>query len=203
MDQYFLSNEWVEFFFCVTPASKSVKNIQVPPPPPEVAKPKFSHFHILKLLFPSIFCWYFRYFVSETHIFRSQNTSAYIHNQCSFLLYKRQYTDKTLTLGKSMYLWVSRASEIRKFLHFHILKMLFLSIFCWCFRYFVGTNDMLVGLRVPTNFQMYRQNSKRALWGGGGSCPPAPPPPPSGYANVPYAAWRSAACITMYCTMQM
>ena len=30
---------------------------------------KFSHFHILKLLFPSIFCWYFRYFVSETHSF--------------------------------------------------------------------------------------------------------------------------------------
>ena len=30
---------------------------------------KFSHYHILKLLFPSIFCWYFRYFVSETYIF--------------------------------------------------------------------------------------------------------------------------------------
>ena len=27
----------------------------------------FSHFHILKLLFPSIFCWYFWYFISETH----------------------------------------------------------------------------------------------------------------------------------------
>ena len=26
------------------------------------------HFHILKLLFPSIFCWYFRYFVSETYL---------------------------------------------------------------------------------------------------------------------------------------
>ena len=25
-----------------------------------------SHFHMLKLLFSSIFCWYFRYFVSET-----------------------------------------------------------------------------------------------------------------------------------------
>ena len=39
---------------------------------------KFSHFHILKLPFLSIFCWYFRYFVSETFIFRSQITSAYI-----------------------------------------------------------------------------------------------------------------------------
>ena len=27
---------------------------------------KFSHFHLLKLLFPSILCWYFRYFASET-----------------------------------------------------------------------------------------------------------------------------------------
>ena len=34
---------------------------------------------------------------------------------------------------------------------------------------------MLVGLHVPTNFQMYRQNSEKAL--------PPPPPPPSGYAN--------------------
>ena len=39
---------------------------------------------------------------------------------------------------------------------------------------------MLVGLHVPTNFQMYRQNSEKALLGGGGG--PAPPPP-SGYAN--------------------
>ena len=28
---------------------------------------------------------------------------------------------------------------------------------------------MLVGLHVPTNFQMYRQNSEKALLGGGGS----------------------------------
>ena len=76
------------------------------------------------------------------------------------------------------------ASELRKFGHFYIvLKVLFLSIFCWYFRYFVGTNDMLVGLHVPTNFQMYRQHSEKALWGGGGdNCPP-PPPPPSGYAS--------------------
>ena len=30
---------------------------------------KFFHLLILKLLFPSIFCLYFRYFVSETYIF--------------------------------------------------------------------------------------------------------------------------------------
>ena len=34
---------------------------------------KFSHFHILKLLFPSILCWYFRYFVSETYLISGVN----------------------------------------------------------------------------------------------------------------------------------
>ena len=37
---------------------------------------------------------------------------------------------------------------------------------------------MHVGLHVPTNFQMYRQNSEKTLWGGGGIAPLAPPPPP-------------------------
>ena len=68
----------------------------------------------------------------------------------ALFIYKRQYTDKTLTMIKSMYM---RASELRKFSHFYILKLLFLSIFCWYFRYFVGTNDMLVGLHVPTKFR--------------------------------------------------
>ena len=81
----------------------------------------------------------------------------------------------------------SGACELRKFWYHYILKLLFLSLFCWYIRYFVGTNDMLVGLHVPTNFQMYRQISKcsdktpkRHYWGGGGQLPP---PPPSGYAN--------------------
>ena len=79
------------------------------------------------------------------------------------------------------------ASELRKFRYFYILKLLFLSIFCRYIRYFVGTNDMLVGLHVPTNFPRYRQISKctdkspkRHYWGGG-AMPPSPPP--SGYAN--------------------
>ena len=76
----------------------------------------------------------------------------------------------------------SGTSELRKIWHFYILKRLFLSIFCRYIRYFVGTNDMLVGLHVPTNFQMYRQKSEKALLGGGGQLPP--PPPPSGYANA-------------------
>ena len=38
---------------------------------------------------------------------------------------------------------------------------------------------MLVGLHVATNFEMYRQNSEKALWGGGGIAPLPPPPPPA------------------------
>ena len=37
-------------------------------------------------------------------------------------MYKRQYTDKTLTLWKSMYMRASGASELRKFLYFYINK---------------------------------------------------------------------------------
>ena len=68
-----------------------------------------------------------------------------------------------------------RASELRKFWHFYILKLLFLSIFCRYMRYFVGTNDMLVGIG----------GDPRGTGGGGGTCTPSnfsggivPPPPP-------------------------
>ena len=68
--------------------------------------------------------------------------------------------------------------SIEFFSHVHILKLLFLLIFCWYFRFFVGTNDMLVGLHVPTNSQMYRQNSEKSIMGGGGAgkLPPCPLP---------------------------
>ena len=137
---------------------------------------KFVHLLILKLLFPSIFCWYILQTLSlclrNIYIFRSPITSAYIYNQCSFLsllmVWHYDINDKILTLRKSMYMRASGASELRKFLHFHIQKLLFISIFCWYFRNFVGTNDIFVGLHVPTDFQIYRQNSEKALWVGGG-----------------------------------
>ena len=96
-----------------------------------------------------------------------------LHVPTNFLIYRQ-----TLTLNKCMCM---RASELRKFWNFYILNLLFLSIFCRYIRYFVGTNDMLVGSYVPTNFQMYRQKSEKALLGGGGggaAAPPCPPPPP-------------------------
>ena len=132
---------------------------------------------------------------SETYIFRTQiHLHTYTINAVPFnylwygAIYKWQYTDKTLTLRKCMYMRTSGASELRNFSIFTFLKLLFLSIFCRYIRYFVGTNDMLVGLHVPTNFQMYRQifkctdkTPKKHYWGGGGGA--VAPPPPSGYAN--------------------
>ena len=103
----------------------------------------FLHFHILKVLFPSIFCWYFRYFVSETYIFRSPNTIVYTIIWCSSLLLsvvwglcKQQYTDKTLTLN-NIYLCerVERAS-LKNFRIFTLYN-------CYFLQYFVGTSDTL------------------------------------------------------------
>ena len=130
---------------------------------------KFWYFYILTLLFLSIFCRYSRYFVGTNDMLVG------LHVPTNFLIYRQ-----TLTLSKCMCMRLSGASELRKFWHFYILNLLFLSIFCRYIRYFVGTNDMLVGSHVPTNFQMYRQKSEKALLGAA-----APPPcPPSGYANV-------------------
>ena len=108
----------------------------------------FWHFHILKLLFLSIFCRYNRYFVGTNGL---ACLSAYMYRQIS-KIYRQ-----TLTLSKCMCMRASGASELRKFWYFYILTLLFLSIFCRYSRYFVGTNDMLVGLHVPTNFLIYRQ----------------------------------------------
>ena len=77
-----------------------------------------------------------------------------------------------------MYMRASAASELEIFRIFTLKNWYF-------FQYFVGTsstlsvhstNDMFVGLHVPTNFQMYRQHSEKALVA-------PPPPPPSGYAS--------------------
>ena len=147
------------------------------------------------LIFSRIFTlqnhYFLQYFVgtSDTlsrkymYIFRSQITSAYICNQCSFpfsmALYKRQYVNKTLTLRKSMYMRASGASELRIFFNFHILKLLFS-------QYFVGTSATLSVQMTFLSANMYRQISKctdktpkkhYGGGGGGGNCPLCSPPP--------------------------
>ena len=113
---------------------------------------KIWHFHIIKLLFPSIFLWVLKILCLRNihvYILRSKIYIC-IHNiqsmQFPFITYGMalyiilQYTDKTLTLRESIY-----ASELNFFSsHFHILKRLFLSIFCWYVGYFVGTKKKLM-----------------------------------------------------------
>ena len=54
----------------------------------EYASERALHLVSLKLLFPSIFCWYFRYFVSETYIFSGLqlHLHTYTINAVSFSL---------------------------------------------------------------------------------------------------------------------
>ena len=162
---------------------------------------KIWHFHILKLLFPSIFLLVLHLpCLRNIFNFRCQITSAYIYNQCSFRLLLMVWcyiidsipTNRhTQTLSKCMCMRASGASELRTFWLFYILKLLFLSIFC---RY---TSDTLSVQMTCLSAYMYRQISKctdkfsnvqtklrKSIIGGWGAVAPSPPPPPpSGYAN--------------------
>ena len=125
--------------------------------------------------------------------FRCQH-SPYIYNHqinaVSFYyswygaIYKRQYTDKTLTLRKCMCMRASEASELRKFRYFTFLN-------CYFFRYFVGTSDALSVQMTCLSAYMYRQIyqctdkfpnvptkvRKDIIGGGGGAIAPPPAPP--------------------------
>ena len=130
---------------------------------------------ILKLLFPSIFCWYFRYFVSETYIFQVSNYIC-IHIQSMqfpFITYGIWHYDITTVCRQNtnieiiyMYMRASGASELIKMLHFHIKKLLFLSIFCW---YNLHTCRLTCTDRFPNVPTKLRKSM---------------PPPPSGYASA-------------------
>ena len=58
----------------------------------------------------------------------------------------------------------------RNVLHFHNLTLPFLSIICRYFRYFVSTNDMLVGLHVPPNSEFPIATHPIWLYGSASMC---------------------------------
>ena len=138
------------FFFCTSapPVKKSFPGPCPPPPPPSSglsgSVPVGSESYL----------WIVSYFLSQISFSPdiasrpSPHWDQRLHSQCLQCQWHKS--------GRNFL-------ELRKFSHFHILKLLFLLIFCWYFRYFVGTNDMLVGSHVPTNFQMYQQNYARWL----------------------------------------
>ena len=148
----------------------------------------FSHFHILKLLFPSIFCWYFRYTLSEIYTF--SGLKLYMHtytiNAVSFYflwygaIYKRQCINKTLTFRK-YYVYASERAERASLEHFafshsktsisfNILLVLQLSCrYKWHACRLTCTDKFP---NVPTKL-------RKSIIGG-----LLPPPPPSGYASA-------------------
>ena len=109
------------------------------------------------------------------YICRSQNTCCIcIHKwiiAVSFLFlrvwrYKCQYTEKTLTLRKFMYIY-ERAQKILAVSH---SKTAISSNILLILQNFVGTVTYL-------SAYMYRQKSEKALGGGGGGGKNCPPPP--------------------------
>ena len=107
-------------------------------------------------IFFSIFTFYNCYFLlysvgtsdtlSQKHIYFQ--VSNYTCRQFPFITYgmtlhKRYTTDKS-TLWKSMFMRASGASEVENFDILHTKSAIFLPIFCRYFRYFVGTNYMLM-----------------------------------------------------------
>ena len=98
------------------------------------------------------------------------------------------YISKTVyrqnTNIEKVYVYICERASLENFGIFTFLN-------CYFFQYFVGTSDTLsVQMtclsayytctdkfpNVPTNFQMYRQKSEKALLGGGGAAPPPPAP---------------------------
>ena len=147
---------------------------------------KFSHFYILnKLRFPSTFCGYFWYFISETYTFSGLKLHLHTYRPtinavpCYDLwygvtrtpLYKRQlqFTDKTLTLRQFMY--ICERAERASWANFRIFTY-FSNYF---FQYFVGTSDTFSGQMTCLSAYIYRKISKctdkspkKHYWGGGG-----------------------------------
>ena len=136
---------------------------------------KFSNFYILKLLFLQYFVGT-SYTLFQKHIYFQVSNNicilTYTINAVSFshltydAIYKQQYTDKTLTLRKCMYMRASGASELRKLSQFHILKLLFPPIFCWYNKYY--TSDTLSQKRIHGTTSAYTINavSFYYLWYG-------------------------------------
>ena len=85
--------------------------------------------------------------------------------QCSFILLLMvwSYTNDSIPINTNIeQCMCMRASELRKFWHFYILKLLFLSIFC---RYI--------------NWQITCIPWLNFIWGGGQAPPPPPPSTPT------------------------
>ena len=117
----------------------------------------FSHFHILKLLFPSIFCWYFRYFVSETYLFYFiQNDSQ--GSRWSKIVFGAGLFEQYSTL--SLNIWLLKSWN----------------------KYLISSCRFQKQFNYPWITFFFGHPT---WWGGGGTCPPPGAPPVELYATAP------------------
>ena len=84
---------------------------------------------------------------------------------CMVWHYKRQYTDKTLTLRKSY----ECVSELKFCSYFHSLNLLFPSIFCWYFMILCLRNIYMFRSQITSAYYIYNTVnavSFHCLWYG-------------------------------------
>ena len=150
----------------------------------------FSHFHILKLLFPSIFCWYFWYFISKTHIFSGLKLHLHIQSmQFPVITYgmalyiNDSYVYRQNTNIEENLCICERAERASLEFFSRIFTLIFtlLQILCrytWHACRLTCSNKFR---NVPT--KLWKSIIGRGGGGGGGIAPLPSPPPPPGYAN--------------------
>ena len=144
------------------------------------------HFYILKLRFPSIILLVLMIlYLRNMYIFRSQITICMIHNitnavPCYYLwygviIYKRQYTDKKLTLRKSMNMRASldfffAFSHSKTAISFNILLVLLILYLRNCRNIYIFRSQITIcmihihvsSLQSPVityGMALYRQNT--------------------------------------------
>ena len=106
-------------------------------------------------------------YLRNIYIFRSQITICMIHIinavPCYYLWYMALYTNDSIPTKHWHWenLWI--CERARRILHFHILKLLFPSIFCWYFWYFFSKTCIFSGLKLQSAWYIYHQCSSLLL----------------------------------------
>ena len=147
---------------------------------------KFWHFHILKLIFPSIFLLVLHILcLRNIFNFRCQITSAYIYNQCSFrlLLMVWCYINDSIPTNTNIeQMYICERAERASLEHFGFFT--FLSAISFNI---LSVHQILCRYKMTClSAYMYRQISKctdkfsklrKSIIGGGGAVAPPPPAP--------------------------
>ena len=166
----------VKIIPCPAGTSLPPSIMEVPPPPPGAKTTAISFNILLVLQTPLSQKHTFSGLKLHLHTYTNTINAVSLYYLWYGAIYTRQYTDQNTYVEKNLY---NYASELRKCSHFHILKLLFLSIFCWYFQITLSVQMTCllgpVGSHVPTKFPNVPTKLRKSIIGGGGT--PSPPPP--------------------------